>query len=194
MHIIAFVDPDFGLSLNHRRICRDKYAIEHMATQFAGQQITMNPKSARYVLDSLRKTDKLDLLRIHIIPTFDNVKKDDIILVEDETGDELNKLVSRADMITLFIWDNTHLHDTTFPAFNADPKWKLTQTVMCGTMQHPALKAQTYAYQPAPTYRVILGAQGDDFIYRCRLSYEEAKAAFENVPTAPGVYKRIERE
>lgn len=194
MQIIAFIDADFGLSLNHRRICRDKYAVEHMCNQFAQQTITLTPSSARYVVESLSKLGLSNTLKLHVVPNFQHVSDDDILFIEDGTGDELNSLVSRATRITLFLWDNTHIHDTTFPAINADKKWQLSHTISCGTPNHPNMIGQVYIRKPQETYRIILGAAGDDYIRYSGLSYEEAREKFERTTTAPGVYKRIEKE
>lgn len=146
MTIIACVDLRMGLSFNGKRPTRDKLIVRHILTNCDPKLgLTVTPRSARYIMDSIKALDETLIVPLHVVPelTPEQVQSSDVF-IETGTPDSISDLLDMADHVILYVWNTTYMYTEQFPDIQNQSCWTLTHAETIEGSSHDEVIIQLY--------------------------------------------------
>lgn len=139
MILIACTDRKGGLSYRHKRQTRDREIIRDLVRRLpAGTELSVCRQTARYLTECVPDT------MFRILDSTSKCPPDDALFIETAGSQELERLLSLADRVVLYVWDTTYLYTERFPDLNARPDWTLSSVTILDGSSHPGVQRLCY--------------------------------------------------
>lgn len=144
MHLIACIDPNYGLCYRNKRQTRDSDVIKDIFN-IIGPDITLyaDPYTSSYVCRAAPdKTRQLTTIKPFIMSQ--TIPKNAAVFLETDVSDNaIETLLLQADKVTLYIWPRAYIRTQTFPNISARG-WHIAEAHVCHTRTHGDVLCYTY--------------------------------------------------